>query len=120
MAGRDGLKVDPSLFALPGVWRLADLFGVGIGQLRVMKGLLPVSIFVLLACVWALPNAQQFLRKYPTALQQPPQPNWLQRLLPALTWRPSITFGVSIGWVGFFLLLRALSAAPTEFLYFQF
>jgi hypothetical protein len=25
-----------------------------------------------------------------------------------------------VGWLGFFLIIRAISAAPTEFLYFQF
>ena len=41
-------------------------------------------------------------------------------LLPFATWRPSAAFGVVLGLAGFYALARAFSAAPTEFLYFQF
>ena len=40
--------------------------------------------------------------------------------MPLATWRPTVACGAVIGVVGFVALARALSVAPSEFLYFQF
>jgi hypothetical protein len=77
-------------------------------------------ILVLLVFVWTLPNTQQWMRRYPTALDWRPRAHWLERWLPATSWRPVRAIGVGIGVFSFFALARAFSAAPTEFLYFQF
>jgi alginate O-acetyltransferase complex protein AlgI len=79
-----------------------------------------IWIFVMLLAVWFLPNPTQWMRHYRTALDAKPTPSWLERLSPVTTWRPSPAFGCIIGAVGMLTLMRALSAAPTEFLYFQF
>lgn len=99
---------------------LMEQVGLAISPVSYMTTTQLSWIVVMLAAVWTLPNAQQWLHRYPTALQPQPQPNWLQRIAPALTWRPTTTSGVLIGWFGFFVVMRALSLAPTEFLYFQF
>jgi hypothetical protein len=79
-----------------------------------------VWICILLTAVWVLPNATQWLHNYQTALDVRPSLSWLQRRLGIATWRPSPAFGFAIGIVGMLTLMRALSTAPTEFLYFQF
>ncbi|MFC3609261.1 MBOAT family O-acyltransferase [Stutzerimonas tarimensis] len=78
-----------------------------------------LMIALLLAFVWTLPNLQQWMKAYDTALHARPRPHWLQRL-PALHWRPTPALGAVVGVLGFFALALAFSVAPTEFLYFQF
>ena len=70
--------------------------------------------------VWALPNTQQWMRHYRTALNWRPREHWLEGSLSFITWRPAPAIGVAVGVFSFFALARAFSAAPTEFLYFQF
>jgi hypothetical protein len=77
-------------------------------------------IVVLLLFVWGLPNTQQWMRHYPTALNWRPRAHWLDRWMPVATWRPVRAIGLGVGVFSFFALARAFSAAPTEFLYFQF
>ncbi len=79
-----------------------------------------VWIALMLVATWILPNAQQWLGRFPTALQARPDPSLLQRLAPVLVWRPSIATGARVGIGAAYLVLRAVSNAPTEFLYFQF
>ena len=40
--------------------------------------------------------------------------------VPMVEWHPTSVIGFAVGWLGFFLIILAISAAPTEFLYFQF
>ena len=77
-------------------------------------------IALLMVFVWALPNTQQWMRHYRTALNWRPREHWLEGALSFITWRPSPAIGVAVGVFSFFALARAFSAAPTEFLYFQF
>ena len=120
MIGADGIILPPSLAHLPGIDLAARHLGLTVGKLFYIS--LPQAgwIALMLAVVWILPNAQQWLRNYPTALQAQPAESWLQRLLGPMTWRPTAAVGLTIGCVGLVVLIRALSAAPTEFLYFQF
>ncbi|HET6334005.1 MAG TPA: MBOAT family O-acyltransferase [Polyangiales bacterium] len=120
MLGAGGLMVHPSLLAIPGVGFLAHTFEWTVDSASRVPLSSVVGIAAMLTVVWTLPNAQQWLRSYPTAIQTAPQASWLQRVLPVATWRPTVAFGLSIGAVGFFVIMRAISAAPTEFLYFQF
>jgi len=83
-----------------------------------MKRVFPIVVF--LAVVWTLPNTQQWLGHYRTALGYKAAKGWLERLFPASAWRPTPVFGIAVGIFGVFALIRALSSAPTEFLYFQF
>ncbi|MDB5945278.1 MAG: hypothetical protein JWQ33_304 [Ramlibacter sp.] len=77
-------------------------------------------IGALLLFVWTLPNTQQWMRHYRTALNWQPRIHWAERWIPHATWRPTRTIAITMGVFGFFALARAFSAAPTEFLYFQF
>lgn len=120
MLGAGGSIVHPSLLAIPGVGFTAHNLGWAVDNASHMPLSSLVGIVVMLTVVWTLPNAQQWLRGYPTAIQMAPQPSWLQRVLPVVTWRPTMVFGLWVGVVGFFVVMRAVSAAPTEFLYFQF
>lgn len=120
MAGANGLVLPERLTGLPGMTALRDTLGLSSAELKHF-GLVQLNWIVgLLAAVWILPNAQQWLRNYKTALVAEQRANWLQAAYPILVWRPASLIGFMLGGVGFFVVLRAISAAPTEFLYFQF
>ncbi len=111
MAGLNGLAaVDPFMLVNP-------TFLQRLGQ--VLKSDFTL-IAALLVFVWTLPNTQQWMRHYRTALNWRPQEHWLDRRVPFTTWRPVPAIGAAVGVFGFFALARAFSSAPTEFLYFQF
>jgi alginate O-acetyltransferase complex protein AlgI len=120
MLGGHGLVVPERMTSVPGLdgiisilnLPLADLEHFGLSQIMWIAGLLVV--------VWTMPNSQQLMRDYRTALAAQPRPSWLQATLPVVIWHPTVVIGFAVGWLGFFLLIRAISAAPTEFLYFQF
>jgi len=79
---------------------------------------------LLFAIVWLFPNTQEWLRRFPTGLGAIREPGWLERKLTSVgivtAWRPSPAFAVIVGLIGFFAVTRALSAAPSEFIYFNF
>jgi alginate O-acetyltransferase complex protein AlgI len=79
-----------------------------------------LTIVLLLAFVWLMPNVQQWMARFRTALDAQPRESWLLRWFPVAFWSPSPVIGVAIGVLGFFALAVAFSVAPTEFLYFQF
>ena len=79
-----------------------------------------LTIALLLAFVWLMPNVQQWMARFRTALDAQPREHWLLCRLPIAMWSPSPVVGVAIGVLGFFALAVAFSVAPTEFLYFQF
>ncbi|RRV80456.1 MBOAT family O-acyltransferase, partial [Stutzerimonas stutzeri] len=95
-----------------------------------MLGLSPIStamdrsdfvyIAALLVFVWGMPNVQQWMGHFRTALNFQAPPHWTERLLPVSAWRPTAIHGMAVGVLGFFALAIAFSMAPTEFLYFQF
>jgi alginate O-acetyltransferase complex protein AlgI len=114
-------QMDESILGLPVLGPLAAQLGLPAGPTPLFKLSEGLWIFAMLMAVWFLPNPTQWMRHYRTALDAKPGPSWLERLLPAIaTWRPSPAFGCIVGMVGMLTLMRALSAAPTEFLYFQF
>ncbi len=78
---------------------------------------------VLMAIIWLLPNTQEWLRRFPTGLGGLRSPGWLERqisLFGSFAWRPSPLFAVAVGMLGFLAMAKAISAAPPEFIYFQF
>ena len=79
-----------------------------------------VAIGLLLAVVWVLPNASQWMRGYQTALNYRPPVSWLERVWPGSAWQRGLVCGLAVGALGSVAIMLALSAAPTEFLYFQF
>jgi alginate O-acetyltransferase complex protein AlgI len=120
MAGANGVTLPNALMNLPGLAAAAPSLGVAFGELRLVAAWDLLRIGLLLAAVWALPNSTQWLRDYPTALGLASERGWLERFVPAARWRPSMPTGLAVGAVSVVTLLYALSAAPTEFLYFQF
>jgi len=77
---------------------------------------------VLLAIVWLLPNTQEWLRGTPTGLGEVRPPGWFERWITAhsLGWRPAPAVAVIVGLLGFLAIAKAISAAPPEFIYFNF
>jgi alginate O-acetyltransferase complex protein AlgI len=120
MMGVNGVAVHPTMLQLPGVRQLTELLGIPVSFAPYfnLRRVLPIVVF--LAVVWTLPNTQQWLGHYRTALGYKAATGWLERLVPATAWRPTAVFGIVVGVFGVFALIRALSSAPTEFLYFQF
>ncbi|MGY4801568.1 MBOAT family O-acyltransferase [Teichococcus aerofrigidensis] len=120
MAGLNGVVVPPVMAGLPVVSGLVGFLGLTVDAVPFFNLTDAALIGLLLAFVWTLPNTQQWMRHYRTALGWRPRQSWLEPFLPGATWRPTPALGVVIGLLGFFALARAFSAAPTEFLYFQF
>jgi len=79
-----------------------------------------LTVALLLAFVWLMPNVQQWMARFQTSLDARPREHWLLRWLPITAWSPTPAVGFAIGVLAFFALAVAFSVAPTEFLYFQF
>ncbi|MCQ4309036.1 MBOAT family protein [Pseudomonas stutzeri] len=79
-----------------------------------------LTVALLLAFVWLMPNVQQWMARFRIALNAQPSESLLLRWLPITSWNPTPVIGVAIGVLGFLALAVAFSVAPTEFLYFQF
>jgi hypothetical protein len=120
MIGANGFILPDRMMAIPGMTALGHLFGLPVAELENFGLAEVLWIIGLLAVVWGLPNAQQWLRNYRTSLVAQQRPSRMQAAFPLLVWRPASIIGFAVGWLGFFLVIRAISAAPTEFLYFQF
>jgi D-alanyl-lipoteichoic acid acyltransferase DltB (MBOAT superfamily) len=120
MIGLQGLQIPPSLANLPVLTQLAAALQVDVAQPAFFRPTTALLIGLLLAFVWIMPNTQQWLRHYRTALAWRPRASPLEGLLPVMSWRPKPIYGVLVGVLAFYAMARALSSAPTEFLYFQF
>ena len=120
MVGGNGVLVTPNMARVPGVAQLAHALNWTLEKPVYFKAPDMLYIVGLMAFVWALPNTQQWLGHFRTALNWRPRPSWLERLAPATAWRPSPAYGVLMGLIAFYALAIAFSRAPTEFLYFRF
>jgi D-alanyl-lipoteichoic acid acyltransferase DltB (MBOAT superfamily) len=123
MAGLNGIEIDYTLLAFRGLYTLSRLLGVPVADVPHVDLNRLLVLATLLAVVWGLPNAMQWMRLTRTALMaQPPLPHWTQLRWPAslFVWRPRVAIGFALGVLGFIAVVQAMSAAPTEFLYFQF
>ena len=120
MVGLNGFVVDPVTAQLPGIAALVSALGVPVEPLEVFQPRWAFFIAALLVFVWTLPNTQEWMRHYRTALNWRPRQSGVEKRLPFVAWRPVPAMGILVGVIGFFALAVAMSAAPTEFLYFQF
>lgn len=81
---------------------------------------LPILFWI----VWFMPNVEQWMRHYRTALDARLRAIWYEgRFLEGTflaVWRPTVACGSIVSAIGLFALLKAFSHAPTEFLYFKF
>ncbi len=64
------------------------------------------------------PNSQQLMRHYRTALAAAAKAKLLQATFPIAVWQPTTPIGFAVGCLGFFLVIRAISAAPDRVLVF--
>jgi alginate O-acetyltransferase complex protein AlgI len=97
--------------------------GVGLHSSQLLTQRQVQLTLVLTAIVWLLPNTQEWLRRVPTGLGELRSPGWIERQIFALAsfgWRPSRAFAVAVGLLGFLAIAKAISAAPPEFIYFNF
>jgi D-alanyl-lipoteichoic acid acyltransferase DltB (MBOAT superfamily) len=120
MAGENGFAIHPNLAGLPGVRQAIDLFAIPVSESAYINSRQLFWIAIGLTIVWGAPNTQQWMRHYRTALNQKLRPDWLTRRAPWAGWRPTTAFGLLIGCVTTYSLMKTFSMAPTEFLYFQF
>jgi D-alanyl-lipoteichoic acid acyltransferase DltB (MBOAT superfamily) len=120
MVGLNGLMLPHFVASLPGAAAFSQATGITMGSLDLFEPSYAIRIVLFLAAVWTLPNAYEWLRDYPTALDFRAASARLTGRLRAVTWRPAPAVGAAMGAVSTITLLYALSSAPTEFLYFQF
>ena len=120
MLGLNGVTLPSPVARLPMAGPMLSWAGVGIGKLDLFDANLAARIVLFLLVVWALPNAYQWLRDYPTALGIRPEPSWLEGRTAAARWRPNPAFALAVGSISAITLLYVFSDAPTVFLYFQF
>ena len=120
MIGLHGATIPLAFTKLPGLAKLAQPMGAVFSDPAFFRPVNIVDIAAMLAIVWALPNTQQWLGHFRTALNFRARESWIERLVPASSWRPTIAHGVVVGLIGFYALAVACSQAPTEFLYFRF
>ena len=117
MLGQHGAVLPDILARLPGFWRTATMLGFEFAPGPPLSQLALIAVFLLI--IWTLPNSQEWLGRFETAFGSSVKDAG-SRWRGPLSWQPTTAFGVIVGVAGFFAILRALSAAPTEFLYFQF
>lgn len=120
MLGGHGIAIPERISSLPGIDTLKNAFDLPVARLEHFGLSQMAWIASLLIVVWTMPNSQQLMRHYRTALAPQPKPSLLQATFPIAVWQPTTLIGFAVGCLGFFLVIRAISAAPTEFLYFQF
>ena len=108
---------------IPGMQTGVRWMGFSFGPSKLQHTQL-LFLLLLSVIVWALPNTQEWLHRFETSLGAEPKTLRIDRqgglLQQVLVWRPTVSFGIVVGVVGFFSLMRAVSAAPSEFLYFKF
>jgi hypothetical protein len=79
------------------------------------------AIALLMAAVWFLPNLEQWMRAYQTALNTKFGSSLLDRYAPSVAlWQPRFGWGFAFGTLGFLAVMRVFSGAPSEFIYFNF
>lgn len=120
MAGFAGTTLPHGVEGVPGLGALVAASATPVGELPLFSAQQGLRIAVGLAVVWTLPNAYQWLRGFQVALDRKPHPSGMQLRFPFVRWRPSPLVGAAVGSMATVTILYALSAAPTEFLYFQF
>lgn len=120
MAGLNGVTLPEPLARVPGAGAIARFFDVPFASLDHIEPSFAVRIVLFLIVVWTLPNAYQWLGEHPSALDFSARASWIDRWPSLLHWRPSPALGIVLGAVCAVTLLYSVSAAPTEFLYFQF
>jgi len=120
MVGLHGTTLPLPAAHLPGMPALASSLGMGIGSLDLVDAKAIARIVLFLIVVWALPNSNQWLGNYPTALGFQARQSAMERIVPLLRWEPRPAVGVTVGAMSMVTLLYAISAAPSEFIYFHF
>ncbi|MDH7639197.1 MBOAT family O-acyltransferase [Sphingomonas oryzagri] len=120
MIGLHGTTLPLPAGHLPGVPALAHALGANIGSIELVDSKSIARIVLFLIVVWALPNSNQWLGNYPTALGFVARQTATARFAPILRWKPRPAFGVALGAMSMVTILYAVSAAPSEFIYFHF
>ncbi|MBI5265039.1 MAG: MBOAT family protein [Bradyrhizobium sp.] len=120
MMGSHGVGFPPGVTELPGLGALSQVLGIPVIESKYLHLKQIFWIVVVLAVVWGTPNTQQWMRHYRTALDHRPRMDWVARLIPRAGWQPTSVWGLMIGCLATYALMRTFSQAPTEFLYFQF
>ena len=100
MLGSNGVVLPLWADSLPGIAYLRTVLDVPAANLRNFGIWQMLWILGLLAVVWLLPNSQQWLRDYRTALAAQPMPSRLQLAYPRLVWRPVRYVGLAVGCLG--------------------
>jgi alginate O-acetyltransferase complex protein AlgI len=124
LVGANGVVLPNDVMNFEAGRALVGVLGLRASELELFW---PREVFwltLLFAIVWLLPNVEQWMRHYQTALAPKLKAIWYEGKAladsPLAVWHPSVACGVLVGAIGITALLRTFSSAPTEFLYFQF
>jgi D-alanyl-lipoteichoic acid acyltransferase DltB (MBOAT superfamily) len=103
---------------------ISDKFGIPIHDLPFFSIHQLYWLPILFGIVWLLPNVEQWMRHYQTALNAKLRAIWYEDGFLGGTfvavWRPTMACACVVSAIGLLALLKAFSHAPTEFLYFKF
>jgi alginate O-acetyltransferase complex protein AlgI len=124
MVGANGV-VFPETFEHFAIGRaLTDVFGVQRSPMDLFWVREFLWLPILFWIVWFMPNIEQWMRHYQTALTPKLRAIWYDARglagTPIAAWHPTVACGAVVGVIGVVAVLRTFSNAPTEFLYFQF
>ena len=118
MLGANGIVLPPQIVAALG--GLAEQLAVMPGHYAFLSPTAGLSLGVLLAAVWLLPNTQEIMARHGVAVSPGEEPRFTP--MPSATGglRLSPAFGLAVGAMASVALLYTLSAAPSRFIYFNF
>jgi len=119
MSGLNGAVIHPTLIREAGLDRNAMPFGLDVGGAGLRsEEFLSALIYVALTLSIALfaPNVLEITRKYAPTVDYDSH----QRGAAGAAFKPNLLWGAIAGLIAALALMRVFSAAPSEFLYFQF
>jgi alginate O-acetyltransferase complex protein AlgI len=125
MLGANGIVVPRALASLPVIGTLVHVLDLKIGKQMFLYSEPLMLVIPLLILVLVAPNVYELTGNYETALMaKPAKPQaTVQRWVfsfRSLRWRPSLGYSCLIGLLTFVVLMRMISNAPSEFIYFRF
>jgi D-alanyl-lipoteichoic acid acyltransferase DltB (MBOAT superfamily) len=124
MIGANGVILPDYLDHSAAIHAIATRFHIPTDALQLFSEHELLWLPVLFGIVWFLPNVEQWMRHYQTALGPKLRSIWYEggffQGSPVAVWHPTVACGCIVSALGMCALFKAFSNAPTEFLYFKF
>jgi hypothetical protein len=125
MFGANGVVIPQGVANFPVVGALVHALDLKIGKQMFLYSEPLMLIGPLLVLVLTAPNIYEWMKDYDTALMAKPAKvpvgiNRWRLSLPDIRWRPSLRYSLFVGILAFVSLVKMVSNAPSEFIYFRF